>query len=299
MVQSISVPEFFEYCGVFLTRRCTLACSYCITAQDNAGFTSSDVHEKPVSPDDWARALNRFRLPLGVPVTFLGGEPFLYHSLLEIVDLLKHEVDIQTALPSNITRETFKSMKCPEKLNRKGPQPIIRVSYHPGQMDLDHVIARIRYLQDLVSIGLYILDYPNQKLVEEAREKTAKAGIFFQTKPFLGIHKGKRFGCYVYPEGDSGKIVRDLVECQNPLLVVDTDGLVYKCHSDLYHRRVSLALGNIFNPAFKSVSPKHHTCCYFGLCSSCDLKAESNSRYNQGTNPINIRVETPWPQYRW
>lgn len=287
----VAIPPDFDYAGVYLVQRCHLACEYCITQHNDSGFLSSPNRGARLTPEEWARGLNRLRLPEGIPVTLQGGEPFLYKGILDLVDLLAHPVDILTALPPKVAADSFRAMKRPESLRRDAPYPNIRVSYHPGQNRIEDLVSRVREIQEVVRIGIYMVDHPaNKTELERARRVCQEAGVFFKTKEFLGYHEGVLYGTYLYPDAAAGRVTRPMVWCRNSVVIVHPDGTIFHCHSDLYHGRRELAVGHLLDPSLEFPG-RHRPCGNYGLCSECDVKVKTNHHQIFGYTSANIRFE--------
>lgn len=289
---NFSVPENYDYVAVYLTDRCPLRCSYCITEHNDTKFITGTDSSKRLTPTQWAEGLNRLRLPAGVPLTLQGGEPFVYPGIWDLLDLLKPETDILTALPKNVTPERFSRLapRTLERLNRDAEYPNIRVSFHPGQNRIEELVPRVRELQNLVSIGIYLVDHPeHQREKEQARELCAKAGVLFKTKEFLGFHEGKLHGTYKFPDAVAGKKMQESVDCKNSVLILGPDGLAYRCHSDLYHKRTEHAFAHILDATFQ-VEDKFRACGNFGFCSECDVKVKTNHLQQFGYTSVEIRI---------
>ncbi|MDP6959498.1 MAG: radical SAM protein [Planctomycetota bacterium] len=292
-LSEVVLPPSYDYAGIYLMQRCHLACEYCITEHNDSRFLSSPAGSERLSVDQWVAGLDRLRLNDGIPVTFQGGEPFLYKGILEIVDRIQHPVDILTALPPGVTADRFRAMRRPEALRRNAPYPNIRVSYHPGQNRIEDLIERVLEIQEVVSIGIYIVDHPdNTAERERARLLCEKAGVFFKTKEFLGYHEGVLYGEYRYPGATVGRVVRPEVWCRNTVLIVHSNGTIFHCHSDLYHRREDLAVGHILDHDL-SIPDRHRICQFYGLCSECDVKVKTNHHQVFGYTSADIRFENP------
>lgn len=289
----VALPAFYDYAGVYLMQRCHLSCDYCITEHNDSQFLTGKHQGERLSVDEWVRGLNRLRLPAGIPITFQGGEPFLYKGILDIVDQVRHPVDILTALPPGVTADRFRAMARPEALRRDAPYPNIRVSYHPGQNRLEDIVPRVREIQEVVRIGIYMVDHPaNKAEMERAKAYCAEAGVFFKPKEFLGFHDGTLHGTYLYPDAAVGRVTRGTVWCRNSVLIVHPNGTVFHCHSDLYHRRWDLAVGNLLDPDL-ALSTEHRPCHHYGMCSECDVKVKTNHEQVFGYTSANIRFEPP------
>lgn len=284
------VDRSYDYIAVYLTDRCPLRCSYCITEHNTAKFISHREAIPRLEPSEWALGLNRLQLPPGLPVTLQGGEPFSYQGIWRLLDLLEHDIDILTALPRNVSPERFRnlSLKTIQRLNRGAPYPNIRVSFHPGQNRIEELVPRVKELQDLVSIGIYIVDHPDHSREKNlARDLCEKEGVFFRTKEFLGFHQGKLYGTYKYPEAVSGSVANSPVNCKNSVLILGPNGLAYRCHSDLYHKRHELAFAHLLDQNF-TVEDKFRSCSFFGLCSECDVKVKTNHLQQFGYTSVTI-----------
>src|SRR5512145_537994 len=93
----IIVPAEYDYLGVYLTDACHLRCEYCITRHHGAQYGRNRL--PMLEPRQWIAGLNRLDLPADVPITLQGGEPFLYKGIWEILENVRHKMDILTALP--------------------------------------------------------------------------------------------------------------------------------------------------------------------------------------------------------
>lgn len=289
-MQSVRLPSDYDYVAVYLTDRCPLRCEYCITEHNDTRFITGTDAAKRLKPEEWATALNRLVLPEGVPVTLQGGEPFVYPGIWELLDQIEQPIDILTALPRLASPDKFRKLKPAtlKRLNRGAVYPNVRVSYHVGQNQIEDLIERVKPLEEFFAIGIYAVDHPKNKAeVERARELCARANVFFKTKEFLGFHEGKLYGTYKYPEAAGGKRTGQKVNCKNSVLILGPDGNAYRCHSDLYHKRVGDAFGNVLDAGFQ-VEDKFRPCAQFGLCSECDVKVKTNHNQQFGYTSVTI-----------
>jgi hypothetical protein len=287
----VELPASYDYAGIYLMQRCHLACEYCITEHNDSRFLTSPTGGDRLSVDQWVAGLDRLRLTDGIPITLQGGEPFLYKGILDLVDRIRHPVDILTALPPSVTVERFRAMRRPEALRRDAPYPNIRVSYHPGQNRIEDLISRVLEIQEVVSIGIYIVDHPNNAAERDrARRLCEEAGVFFKTKEFLGYHDGVSYGEYRYPDATVGRVTRPEVWCRNTVLIVHPTGTIFHCHSDLYHRRGDLAVGHILDRNL-SIPNRYRSCQSYGLCSECDVKVKTNHHQVYGYTSADIQFE--------
>lgn len=286
----IICPDDYDYVGVYLTNKCHLKCPYCITEHYRAGYKNR--YQQTLKPDEWVRNLNRFVLPKDVPVTLQGGEPFAYKGIWNILESLNHKIDIMTALPPFITKNDFVKLKTLEWNKRDTSYPTIRVSYHKGQNNYEDLIQRIAELQELVSIGLYYIDHPSnlEDEIFKLKVMASKYGVELRSKEFLGEWKGKKYGTFCYDEASSGIKQGINVCCKNTVVPIASDGKVYRCHSDLYFNRQSLALGNIIDVNLE-IPQNHLPCENYGLCSECDVKVKTNHNQIFGYTSVNIKFD--------
>ncbi|MBI5124451.1 MAG: radical SAM protein [Candidatus Omnitrophica bacterium] len=287
-MSKVRIPKDYDYVGVYLTDKCHLRCHYCITAHHNSSFGKLGISQ--LSPDDWIEGLNRLELPEGVPVTLQGGEPFLYKGIWQILEKVRHKIDILTALPPFVTKERFLALKTLEWNKRKAPYPTIRVSYHKGQNDYKELIERIAKLHDTLSIGLYYLEHPAHSEDEIAmmKEHARRFKVELRPKEFLGEYKGKIYGEFLYPDAVRGMRQGRNVLCKNTVVPVAPDGTIYRCHSDLYFNRRALALGNILDDDLR-FPDDYLGCDNYGLCSGCDVKIKTNHHQEYGYTSVDIK----------
>jgi len=284
----IRLPGDYDYVGVYLTNVCHLSCPYCITGHHGASYRAERLRQ--LIPSQWIEGLNRLELPEGIPVTLQGGEPFLYKGIWEILENVRHKVDILTALPPLLDRERFLRLKTLDWNKRETPYPTIRVSYHKGQNDYKELIRRLAELNDIVSIGLYYLDHPayEQEEYQEVKRFADEHGVELRKKEFLGLWDGKIYGTFLYEDAVLGQRKGVRVLCRNTVVPIGPDGTVYRCHSDLYFGRRALALGNITDESLEF--PRGHLICdNYGLCSECDVKVKTNHHQIYGYTSVDIR----------
>ncbi|MBN1124168.1 MAG: radical SAM protein [Sedimentisphaerales bacterium] len=288
MMKKIIIPDEYDYVGVFLTEACHLSCAYCITRHHGASYGANQY--KPLSPQQWIRGLNRLDLPSDVPITLQGGEPFLYKGIWQILENIRHKVDILTALPPYLTKEHFLGLRTLEWNRREAPYPLIRVSYHGGQNDYKKLIERIADLQEILSIGLFYLDYPAtaHEETEQIREFAQRYGVEVRSKEFLGWWQGRQYGTILYDRACEGTPVGIPVLCRNSVVPIAPDGTIFRCHSDLYFHRISGAIGHILDEHIE-LPTEHSICHHFGLCSECDVKVKTNRYQVYGYTSADIR----------
>lgn len=282
----VVVPVDTDYLGIYLTNRCFLSCAYCITNYNEQFINVKEFRE--LEAEEWIEALNRLELPPGVPLTFQGGEPLIHKGIWEILNYVRHKVDILTALPPNVTVEQFRKLKTLNWNKRDCPYPTIRVSFHKGQNDFKKLVERIKVLQEFLSIGLYHIEHPAYpELMAEIREHATKEGVEFRTKAFLGEWQGKTYTRYKYPDACVGRPLRTIVKCKNTVFPIGPDGWIYRCHSDLYARRRDLALGNLLDPDLR-LEHRYRKCAFYGTCIPCDVKVKTNHLQQDGYTSVDI-----------
>ena len=287
-LKPVKVPTDTDYLGIYLTNRCFLSCSYCITNYNEQFINKKTFRE--LEADEWIEGLNRLELPEGVPLSFQGGEPFIHQGIWDILNNIRHKVDLLTAFPPQVTVENFKKLKNMDWHKRESPYPTIRVSFHKDQNDYRKLVPRIKELQDELGlhIGLYHIDHPGSSdLIQEIREFAQSHGVEFRTKSYLGWYKGKMFGEYKYPDACGSKVVRKNVRCKNTVFPIGPDGSIYRCHSDLYALRRELAIGNLMAPDLV-LENRYRNCAYYGTCIPCDVKVKTNHLQQFGYTSVDI-----------
>ncbi len=287
MSERVIIPENYDYVGIYLTEKCHLACSYCITKHHNSSFGNNGISS--FQPDQWVDGLNRLELPDGVPLTLQGGEPFLYKGIWDILDNVTHKIDILTALPPFLSKDDFLKLKSLDWNKRETPYPTIRVSYHKGQNQFKDLVNRVSLLQEVLSIGIYFLNGYDHKEgeIQEMKNYAKAHGVELREKEYLGHLNGEHRGTYLYEGAADGVNKGIKVFCKNSVVPVAPDGNIYRCHSDLYFSRKKLSIGNIN----KDVQfPKEHLeCNNYGLCSECDVKVKTNHHQIYGYTSVDIK----------
>ncbi len=283
----IPVPDTYNYIGVFLTLACTLDCPYCI---NRFGALCGD--RSPLTGRQWVALLNRLEGRDDLPVTLQGGEPTMHPDFYYIVTHLRQDLPLDLLTNLQFDVKEFMSRIKPERFTRNAPYASIRVSYHPGSMDLEILAQKVLLMQRAgYSIGIWGILHPAQeKRVLAAAEYCRALGIDFRIKEFLGIYEGRLFGTYTYPEACSGQVERK-VRCRTSELLVGPDGGVYRCHRDLYEGR--LVIGTLADPCFQ-VAEVFRDCTAFGKCNPCDVKLKTNR--HQVFGHTSVRIEFAWHQ---
>jgi len=287
-MNNILLPPDYDYLGVYLTQTCHLSCPYCITAHHGAAYRTHRLSH--LSADQWIAGLNRLQLPPDVPMTLQGGEPFLHRGIWQILENLRHKIDILTALPPLVEPQRFEKLKTLQWNKRPSPYPTIRVSYHRGQHDFEDLIDRVAELQQMLSIGVFYLDHPDypQQELQQMRAYARKRGVELRSKEFLGWWNGSLYGTFLYKDAVAGRKLGFDVLCRNAVVPIAPDGTIYRCHSDLYFSRAALALGNILDEDFEFPT-EHLPCQNYGLCSECDVKIKTNRYQIYGYTSADIQ----------
>lgn len=272
-LKEICLHDDFNYVGVFLTFRCNYRCSYCINKHSGSIRMS-----KHLSAAEWIRGLSRLRLKSDLPITLQGGEPTLHPGFYDVVNGLPRRLNIDLLTNLQFDAAEFTARVPPDRLRRNAPYASIRVSFHPQVMDLEKTMAKALTLQEAgYSIGLFGVLHPDQRdIIRVAQETCQAAGIDFRTKEFLGVHNGRLYGKYRYPQGLDGQ-THEPVLCRNSELLIDPAGFVFRCHHDVY-KGVN-PIGHILDPDL-TIESRFRQCQFFGRCNPCDLKLKTN-RFQQ------------------
>lgn len=276
-IKQIKPKEHHNYVAFFLTLACNLKCPYCINLHDG-GNRHNKAGRTHLDADAWIKAANRLVLRKDLPLTLQGGEPTLHKGFYRIVNEVKQEIkmDLMTNLRFDVD-EFIKNVPV-ERFTREAPYAAIRVSYHPGQNNIDDLINKTVKLQSAgLRIGLYGILQPDGEMrthILETQEKCLKLGLDFRTKEFLGEWKGKLYGTFKYEGAVCGKELQEC-ECSTTELLVDPAGHVYRCHSDLYEGRSPIA--HILDADFtEDELDKFRPCQFYGNCNPCDLKVKTD-----------------------
>jgi MoaA/NifB/PqqE/SkfB family radical SAM enzyme len=285
MKQRISLPSTANYIAAFLTLSCNLRCNYCINRPDQA-CQPRDL----LSARDWLGWLNQLDLPDDLPITLQGGEPSLHPGFLEIIQGLRPglHVDILTNLSFDV--ENFVRTIPPERFQRKAPYAAIRVTYHPGQSDLESLMKKFVYLKDRhYPIGLYSIRIPGtERLIEKLGTRARELGIDYRTKEYLGHWRGEVLGTYHYDNAVMAKELKD-VQCRTTEVLIAPNGNVHRCHRDLYQNE--FAIGHIlddYRPVFA-----FRSCGKFGECNPCDVKRKTDRFQRDGHASVEIKFPQP------
>ena len=285
----IKLKSHHNYVAFFLTLACNLNCPYCINLH-GSGSRYKQAKRKHLSVKEWIEAANRLELIDDLPITLQGGEPTLYKGF----DILTREVkpEIKMDLLTNMTFDVdwFIKNVPVSRFNRSAPYAPIRVSYHPGQNDINELIYKTKKMEDAgFRVGIYSVLHPDEEIkkhILEVKERCLNEGIDFRLKEFLGEWNGKMYGTFKYPDSVGAKKFK-YCKCKTTELLVDPAGYVYKCHSDLYNGREPYA--NILDKDFNAdMIDEYRECYFYGDCNPCDVKIKTNRFQQYGHTSVDI-----------
>lgn len=266
-----------NYVAFFLTLNCNLRCPYCINLHDG-GSRYKKAKRDDLNVDEWIKAANRLILREDLPLTIQGGEPTLYKGFYRFVNEVKPEIKMD--LLSNLTFNVDEFVKSVPvwRFIREAPYASIRVSYHPGQNNIDELIKKTIKLEEAgFRVGIYGVLHPGkdkENHIIETQKKCTQLGIDFRTKEFLGTWEGKLYGTFKHEESVCGDELK-YCECKTTELIVDPGGYVYRCHSDLYYGRDPV--NHILDKRLtENEIDKYRPCYFFGDCNPCDVKVKTN-----------------------
>jgi len=272
----------------FLTLRCNLKCPYCINLHD--GGSRSEMGKRRMDVEDWIRAANRLDLRADLPLTLQGGEPTLFKGFFRLVNEMKDAIkcDLLTNLTFDV--KEFIANVPRGRFLRDAPYAPIRVSYHPGQNDIEELERKYFQLVEAgFRVGIYGILHPDEEMrdhILRTQERCLKQGIDFRTKEYLGEWNGILHGEFKYPGSVMGERLRSC-RCRNGELLVDPGGWVYKCHSDLFASRNPYA--HILDPEFSAESiDEFRECRHYGDCNPCDVKVKTNRFQKFGHTSVDI-----------
>ena len=286
----IQPKKHHNYVAFFPTLACNLQCSYCINLH-GAGSRYQQAKRANLTPEEWIQATNRLILRDDLPLTFQGGEPTLYKGFYKIVNEVKEEIKMDLLTNMAFDVDEFIENVPVWRFLREAPYAAIRVSYHPGQNDINDLIKKTLKMQEAgFRVGLYgvlIPDNAIERHILEVKETCLKLNIDFRTKEFLGVYKGQLYGTFKYENSiNSGQMLH--CECKTTELIVDPGGYVYKCHADLYQGRNPIA--HILDKNFTEEEiDKFRDCDFYGDCNPCDVKVKTNRFQIFGHTSVEIK----------
>lgn len=286
-MKKIIVPSSYNYTAAFISLSCNLSCSYCINLNEE-GSTRKKVSRPPLSAKEWVDGLNRIVIERDdLPITIQGGEPTVHKEFYDIINGVRDEIKLDLLTNMMFDVDEFIKRVNPKKFTRDAKYAAIRVSYHPGQNDIDDLIAKHHKMRDAgFYVGIYAVTTPMNHLhIMEIQEKCHKEGVDFRLKEYLGFDGYQWHGSYKYPEAISQKVEKYCL-CKTSELIIGPNGSVYRCHSDLYENRTPI--GNITDPAFE-IKEIYRPCYVFGHCNPCDIKVKTNRFQEYGHTSVDIK----------
>ena len=285
----IKLKSHHNYVAFFLTLACNLNCSYCINLH-NGGSRYAQATRKQFTYKEWIEAANKLELRDDLPITLQGGEPTLLKGFDIFTKEVKPEIKMDLLTNMQFDVDWFIKNVPVERFTRKAPYAPIRVSYHPGQNEINDLIYKTKKMEDAgFRVGIFGIEMPDEKLnkhILEVKEKALKEGIDFRTKEFLGEYNGKLYGTFKYTDSVIGKKMK-YCKCKTTELLVDPNGYIYKCHSDLYNGRepYSNILEDDFNADMIDI---YRECYFYGDCNPCDVKIKTNRFQKYGHTSVDI-----------
>ncbi|MEK6759694.1 MAG: radical SAM protein [Deltaproteobacteria bacterium] len=279
---AITIPQRYNYIAAFLTLACDLKCGYCIN-----NFGLSPGHGRHLTGHEWVAGLNRIEGRDDLPVTLQGGEPSLHKDFIYIINNLRPEIRIDILTNLHFDAKELIDSVDPGRLKRAAPYASIRVSYHPGQMDLKPLAEKVIKLQEAgFSIGVWGVAHPSLEAhIMEAQAYCRSLGIDFRIKEFLGEYEGRMYGTYRFEGACSKKTERSIL-CKTTELIIGPDGNLHRCHSDLYEGRSGI--GNITDPCYE-LTDEWRRCDHFGRCNPCDVKVKTDRFQVSGHTSVEIK----------
>jgi len=280
----VIIPPDYNYIAAFLTFDCNLGCSYCINRFDELA-----VGRRLLGGAEWLAGLNRLVASCDLPVTLQGGEPTLHPDFFSIVNGLRPDLHIDLLTNLEFTPERFMAEIPPGRMRREAPYASIRVSYHPQNMRIAPLAAKVELLLSAgYSVGIWGVLHPEQERdVLAAQDYCLDRGIDFRTKAFLGEYEGKMYGEFSYADACDRK-VKKIVRCRTTELIIGPDGGIYRCHSDLYAGREPV--GNILDPEL-AITGDFRRCDCYGFCNPCDVKLKTNRFQSFGHTSVEISFD--------
>jgi len=275
-MKTIVLPDHYNYVAAFLTLRCNLNCPYCINRQGDFKVP------KEMGTEDWIRGLSRIQTRNDLPITLQGGEPTIYPGFYDLaVELYRAGKTVDLLTNGTFELEHFTKRIHSQIFLREAPYASIRFSFHGQQgFDLVGLVSKIDYLNKRdYSVGIWGL---NNHKDGQVRRLCENLGIDYRVKEYLDDKRGT----YKYPRAVGSSFTKRVL-CKPSELLIAPDGLIYRCHADLYAARG--AIGHILDTDIKFPSFRH--CDYFGHCNPCDIKLKTNRLQESGHCSVTIKED--------
>ncbi|MBI5741892.1 MAG: radical SAM protein [Nitrospirae bacterium] len=288
MSKDIRPLEHHNYVAFFLTLNCNLRCPYCINLH-NGGSRYERARGKHLGPDEWIKAADRLVLRDDLPLTIQGGESTFYKGFYRFVREVREDIKMDLLTNMSFDTEEFIRQVPVSRFTREAPYASIRVSYHPGQNDIEELIGKTYRLQDAgFRVGIYGIEHPSIiNHIHEVKERCLKLGIDFRTKEFLGEWESDLHGTFKYEGSVCGNQLK-ACDCRTTEIIADPGGYVFRCHADLYKGREPIA--HILDEDFSESSiEKFRACSSYGDCNPCDVKVKTNRFQIFGHTTVEIR----------
>ena len=285
-LEPLVLPGSHNYVAVFLTLACNLKCTYCINLHENISAGRRRILTRHMSPEEWITALNRIPTSDSLPITLQGGEPTIYKQFYELVSGVRPGVKFDLLTNMFFDPDEFARRVPLESFQREAPYAPIRVSYHPGQNDMDELIPKtLRMMEHGFRVGIYGVLHPSQRdEILTWQEKALALGIDFRTKEYLGVDGGTVHGTYRYPGSIQGRFNK-YCACKSSELLIAPSGFIFRCHSDLYEARCPV--GHILDPDYE-IEAGPRPCFVYGHCNPCDVKMKTNRFQQFGHTSVEI-----------
>lgn len=286
--KQIIIPSSVNYIGLFLSLSCNLSCNYCINLNET-NSTRSKIMRRNMGSDDWIEAINRIVINRDdLPITIQGGEPTTHKEFYKIINGIKSDVKLDLLTNFMFDVDEFIRNVNPDKFTREAKYAAIRVSYHPGQNDIDDLIAKHHRMRDYgFYVGIYAVMTPwNEIHIKEVQAKCQNENIDFRVKEYLGFNDNKWHGTYKFLEAISQKVEK-YCECSTSELIIGPSGHIFRCHSDLYEKRTPIS--HILDDDFEVLENLYRPCFVFGHCNPCDIKVKTNRFQEFGHTSVDIK----------
>lgn len=237
------------------TLQCDCRCSYCSTAFRHRSDAKTLHERRRLSPEQWIMICNK----LGTRLYILGGEPFLYRGLIDVIE----QINFHLRIASNLGPVTDEII---ERLCKRGNIYMI-ASYHheqPGAIAVEALARKVNMLQASgLQCRVNMVSQGPQYLAQLRRVQSRFKAEFEISARIVGDYRVYN----VWPGCQSARPNRTVL-CQiGRLQLVGPDGFRYPCQSKLVRGvdQMEDLLTDDPTPAKYSLR-----CREFGLCLPCD-----------------------------
>lgn len=280
-MNKITVPQDYNYVGIFLILSCNLSCDYCINT-----LSGGLVKKKIIPAADWIKLINRLDLPENLPITLQGGEPTIHPDFYNIINGINSHIPVDLLTNAQFDAAKFASLISPSRLKRDAKYASIRVSYHPTTMNWTKTLEKVIWLKEKgYSISLNSVFHPDvETLLLNCQKESLSKGVDYRFKDFLGVYQDKIYGQYKYDNACFSDNLK-IVTCKTSELLIAPDGQLYRCHHDLYN--AYKPLGSLLDENI-SISTGFNSCEMYGRCNPCDVKIKNNRNQEWGHTSVEI-----------